>query len=253
MTSRTTLMMMLCAFSALHCADGDDDVARPAWGTGGGAGTGPSDVSLDAEAPDQSVWPGPGDGEAVQAESGPPDDSAGDAAGGSTGMKADTGAPDGASGDSGAGASTGELLFVGDRETQDPSPWTHVLFNDIDERFALVDTPVRQGARAAMFKVRPGDKYRTFSGERAEVSIEGRDDLFESDGETSFYGWSTYFPTDWTGPEGWAIFCQWHACGCMGQWLVLEDVPPVWILSRKGQRHGQRRLPIRARFPCARC
>jgi hypothetical protein len=101
--------------------------------------------------------------------------------------------------------------FTGDWETGNASQWSGNQWNrnvPLSEQFRIVTDPVRQGRYAAKFTVRSGDKFGTTSGERSEVYWTGSD---EADGQDYWYSWSTLFPSDWTEPNGWGIFLQFHA------------------------------------------
>jgi hypothetical protein len=101
--------------------------------------------------------------------------------------------------------------FVGDWETGDWQQWSAIQWRtggNLADQFAVVSDPLRQGAFAARFTVRPGDKFSTTSGERTEVLWLGSD---EGEGEEYWYAWSTLFPTNWTEPYGWGFFVQWHS------------------------------------------
>ncbi|UJR80049.1 polysaccharide lyase [Sandaracinus amylolyticus] len=99
--------------------------------------------------------------------------------------------------------------LVADWETGDWSQWDGPLGRDPDAQIDVVTDVVRQGRYAARFQVRPGDRYRTTSGERAEVHL--WDYRREREGDTFYYAWSTLFPEGWRAPERWGIVMQWHA------------------------------------------
>ncbi|MEZ4234566.1 MAG: polysaccharide lyase, partial [Myxococcota bacterium] len=116
-------------------------------------------------------------------------------------------------------AGAAAIDFRGDWEqavtgTQPPVPWEALEYGGqfdgspaISEQLQIVTAPVRQGNKAAKFVVHPGDKYGGSSGERALARWLASD---EDDGEEFYYGWSTLFPTDWTGESGWQIITEWH-------------------------------------------
>jgi hypothetical protein len=108
-------------------------------------------------------------------------------------------------------APPGGTAFVGDWETGDHSQWTGLQYRTggaAADQFVVLSTPLRQGSYAARFTVRPGDRFGSTSGERAEVYWVGSD---ESEGEEYWYSWSTLFPETWTEPRNWGIFLQWHS------------------------------------------
>ena len=76
-------------------------------------------------------------------------------------------------------------------------------------RISIVHRPVRQGQFASRFIVKPGD-HPVSGGERAEVYWSSK----ETAGETSWWRWSTFFPTAFhPNLGGWNIFTQWHHTG----------------------------------------
>jgi polysaccharide lyase-like protein len=76
-------------------------------------------------------------------------------------------------------------------------------------RIDIIPSPVRQGQFASRFTVKPGDRPVP-GGERAEVYWRSR----EHAGVTSWWRWSTYFPTGFhPNRGGWNIFTQWHHTG----------------------------------------
>jgi hypothetical protein len=101
--------------------------------------------------------------------------------------------------------------FAGDWETGDQSQWTGLQYRTggvAEDQFVVLSSPLRQGSYAARFTVRPGDRFGSTSGERAEVYWAGSD---ESEGEEYWYSWSTLFPETWAEPRNWGIFLQWHS------------------------------------------
>ena len=100
-------------------------------------------------------------------------------------------------------------VFVGDWETGDRSQWDrlqHKTGGVESDQFAIVQDPVRQGAFAARFTVRPGDVFNS-GGERSEVVKYS----WEGEGDDYWYQWSTLFPTDWKAPSYFGIFLQFHS------------------------------------------
>jgi hypothetical protein len=105
--------------------------------------------------------------------------------------------------------SSGGSVFNGDFETGDHSQWTgyqHRTGGDPADQFKIVRDPVRQGAFAAKFTVRPGDVFMS-GGERSEVYWKSH----EKEGDDYWYSWSTLFPPDWSAPSYFGIFLQWHS------------------------------------------
>lgn len=93
-------------------------------------------------------------------------------------------------------------------ETGDFRQWTAV--QAVAGGAKIVRRPVRQGRRAARFVVRPGDNPINASGERAEVLRR----TGEKEGTTSWWAWSTYFPSGFHANSGsWNVFTQWHHTG----------------------------------------
>jgi hypothetical protein len=76
----------------------------------------------------------------------------------------------------------------------------------------LVKKPRRDGRYAARFEVRPGDDPIDANGERAELAT-GVSEIGGTEGTTTWYGWSTYFPRSLhptLGERTTNIFTQWH-------------------------------------------
>jgi hypothetical protein len=85
-----------------------------------------------------------------------------------------------------------------DLQREDDRPW--------QDSFALVGEPVRQGDSAARITVRQG--YSRFGhNEDTELVWQSQ----ERNGDDYWYAWSTLFPEDWSAPDKWGIFAQWHA------------------------------------------
>jgi hypothetical protein len=113
-------------------------------------------------------------------------------------------------------------VFVGDWETGDRSQWDrlhHKTGGVESDQFAIVQDPVRQGAFAARFTVRPGDVFNS-GGERSEVVWYSH----ESEGDDHWYQWSTLFPANWSAPSYFGIFLQWHS--------ALPYSPPIAFDAR---------------------
>ena len=101
-----------------------------------------------------------------------------------------------------------EILKRLDYDSGSFGQWTSVQ-RAAPGRVAIVKSPVRQGRYASRFIVKPGD-HPVPGGERAEVMWNSR----ENAGETSWWRWSTYFPTGFhPNLGGWNIFTQWHHTG----------------------------------------
>ncbi|MGH9886002.1 MAG: peptidoglycan DD-metalloendopeptidase family protein, partial [bacterium] len=79
----------------------------------------------------------------------------------------------------------------------------------VSTRITSVASPRREGSAAGRFEVQAEDRWR--GTERAEVV---RSDTVETAGTVRWYGWSTYFASDFAPPEGvWQVFTQWHHLG----------------------------------------
>lgn len=110
----------------------------------------------------------------------------------------------------GAGYSAAFERFIGDFEVGAPG-WQQfegLQYGEgrpLAESYALVETPVRQGQRAARFTTRHG--YSPFGhGESTQLLWNGG----EAEGQQYWYAWSTLFPLDWVAPYRWGIFVEWH-------------------------------------------
>lgn len=103
--------------------------------------------------------------------------------------------------------SPGDVTFRGDweRGITGPGNWTTAQLVD-PGRLQRVTGPVRQGQYAARFEVRSGDRWRTTSGERAEVANMSREDgsLIPENAAsgTQFYGLSVRLDPNWETPRG---------------------------------------------------
>jgi Polysaccharide lyase len=106
-----------------------------------------------------------------------------------------------------------------DFETGSLRQWTSV--QALRGRVTVVPSPVRQGQFASRFVVKSGD-HPAPGGERAEVMYASH----EHAGKTSWWRWSTYFPTGFH-PNGgaWNVFTQWHQTGdsCVSPVRFLVD------------------------------
>ncbi|HRE52366.1 MAG TPA: heparin lyase I family protein [Flavitalea sp.] len=112
------------------------------------------------------------------------------------------------------GKPTHRPQVISDWESGDFSQWQGIRATDTAAQLSVVTTPVRQGKYAAKFVVRPHDTLARFSGERCEISHYS--DIWngytqEAPDDDYYYGWSTYIPTDWTNPQLYGIFMQWHS------------------------------------------
>lgn len=110
----------------------------------------------------------------------------------------------------------GEYVWRGDFETGDHSQWGSVQTVDPD-RIRIVEQPVREGAYATRFEVRPGEDPLGNFGDRAELQA-GR---VVREGDERWYEWSSLFPRDYpTEPQNvWQVVAQWHS--------TMDGVPPV--------------------------
>jgi Polysaccharide lyase len=107
-----------------------------------------------------------------------------------------------------AGEASAQILKRLDFETGSLAQWSSVQAA-APGRVSIVHSPVRQGEFASRFIVKPGD-HPVPGGERAEVFWDSR----ERAGETSWWRWSTFFPSGFhPNLGGWNIFTQWHQSG----------------------------------------
>lgn len=107
------------------------------------------------------------------------------------------------------------VLWNGDGQTGDFSQWFSL--QAIPGDAAVLSPPDGSPGLAARFAVHSGDDPINSTGERAETrASQEQTDGYE--GHESWYGWSTYFPSDFNPPTGsWNIFTQFHetnADGC---------------------------------------
>jgi polysaccharide lyase-like protein len=113
----------------------------------------------------------------------------------------------GAVGVAGATPASAGIIKRLDFETGSLGQWSSVQAKP--GRIDVVPSPVRQGRFASRFTVKPGD-HPVPGGERAEVFWGSG----ERAGVTSWWRWSTYFPTGFhPNRGGWNIFTQWHHSG----------------------------------------
>jgi hypothetical protein len=127
--------------------------------------------------------------------------------------------------------SSAQVLKKLDFETGSLGQWTNT--HALPGRVSIIPSPVRQGRFASRFTVKPGDTPVP-GGERAEVMYLSR----EHAGKTSWWRWSTYFPTGFHPNEGaWNIFTQWHQTGD-------QCPPPVRFMVDKYVTPPKLRLDI---------
>jgi Polysaccharide lyase len=106
-----------------------------------------------------------------------------------------------------APSASARILKRLDFETGSLEQWSSI--QALPGRVSIVKSPVRQGHFASRFVVKHGD-YPVPGGERAEAVWGSR----EHAGMTSWWRWSTYFPTAFhPNRGGWNIFTQWHHTG----------------------------------------
>ena len=130
-----------------------------------------------------------------------------------------------------APTASAQVLKKLDFETGSFGQWTSK--QPLPGRIDLVPSPVRQGHFASRFTVKPGDDPVS-GGERAELMYLSH----ERAGKTSWWRWSTYFPTGFHPNEGaWNIFTQWHQTGD-------QCPPPVRFMVDKYVTPPQLRLDI---------
>jgi Polysaccharide lyase len=124
-----------------------------------------------------------------------------------------------------------QVLKKLDFETGGIGQWTSK--QALPGRIDIVPSPVRQGQFASRFTVKPGDDPVS-GGERAELMYLSH----ERAGKTSWWRWSTYFPTGFHPNEGaWNIFTQWHQTGD-------QCPPPVRFMVDKYVTPPRLRLDI---------
>ena len=111
----------------------------------------------------------------------------------------------------------------GDYETGNFSQW-NLGVQAVPGDATIVTSPARQGKYAARFQVNPGDNPLNCcaGSERAEALT----NTGEAAGAESWWGWSTYFPSDFvaTPNTSWNIFTQWHNSGSSGQANIMFKV-----------------------------
>ena len=101
-----------------------------------------------------------------------------------------------------------------DYETGSLNQWDYV--QALPGRINVVASPRRQGHYSAKFVVQPGDTPVP-GGERSELTYKAH----ERAGVSSWWRWSTYFPSNFNPVKGnWNVFTQWHHSG-------LSCPPPV--------------------------
>jgi hypothetical protein len=121
-----------------------------------------------------------------------------------------------------------------DFETGSFTQWTSK--QALPGRIDIIPSPVRQGHFASRFTVKPGD-HPVSGGERAELMYWSR----ERAGKTSYWRWSTYFPTGFhPNPGAWNIFTQWHQTGSR----CPSVPPPVRFMVDKYVQPAKLRLDI---------
>ena len=91
-----------------------------------------------------------------------------------------------------------------------------------DDRIRIVDSPVREGSRAARFEIRDGDSVNGSA--RAELAY--MDDM-ASEGQERTYSWSTFLPSDYPIVDKWQDIVQWKNEG--------TGTPPLQIGIRGDQ------------------
>lgn len=122
-----------------------------------------------------------------------------------------------------AGSAEAAISWRGSFETGSFSQWLNgggiqALQGPAD----IVQGRVREGAYAARFEVRPNADPNASGGDRSELLHS----TGESEGDESWWAWSTYFGDDFNpNPDTWwNTFTQWHHTGSSGQANVLFEV-----------------------------
>ncbi|KAJ3147230.1 hypothetical protein HDU86_008066 [Geranomyces michiganensis] len=103
----------------------------------------------------------------------------------------------------------GKVIWKGDFETGNISQWGVKENPGGPGRLQIVTNPVRQGKYALRVETHQGDKYKTSSGNRNELS---REDVIIREGNDEFYRWSVRFDEQFPSPKGtWVVAAQWHS------------------------------------------
>ena len=104
------------------------------------------------------------------------------------------------------------VIWRGDFESGDLEQWG-TSQRVADDRITVVQSPVRQGARAARFEVREGDNVGD-GAPRAELALLNRRDACCREGDERWYRWSTMFAEDFpTAPDKFVDFVQFKKDG----------------------------------------
>ncbi len=101
--------------------------------------------------------------------------------------------------------------FVGDFETGDMGQWDAVITPP--NRVGITTAPVRQGRYAALFNLREGDE--AVQGRQKVEAIVSSDSSGAVEGNTAWYGWSTFVPNDVSSSSP-VAFTQWKPEGTGG-------------------------------------
>ena len=122
-----------------------------------------------------------------------------------------------------AGVAAAGISWRGDFETGSFAQWLDAGgIQALQGPAEIVQNPVREGAYAARFEVRPNVDPSAPDGERSELLY----GTGEREGDESWWAWSTYFGDDFNpNPDtDWNIFTQWHHTGSSGQANVHFEV-----------------------------
>jgi len=131
------------------------------------------------------------------------------------------------------------VLWSGDFQTGNLLQWDRLQAAPGDAR-VVSSLPPHDGRRfAAAFTVRPGDNPIHSTGERAEA-VASVEQTGSEPNATAWYGWSTYFPPDFSAPaDSWNIFTQWHG--------TLSDGCPPNLAFEANARSGKWIISLTAR------
>jgi Polysaccharide lyase len=113
-----------------------------------------------------------------------------------------------------AGAAEAEVSWKGNYETASFSQW-NLGVQQLQGPATIVRDHVREGGYAARYEVRAKTDLALPGGDRSEALTR----TGEVAGTESWWGWSTYFDSDFNPNPGsqWNIFTQWHHNGSTGQ------------------------------------
>lgn len=118
------------------------------------------------------------------------------------------------------GLASAGIVWRGDFETGDRSQYTGTQMVSAD-RLQVVTNPVAEGKYAIKVTVKQGDDPINSSGNRNELTYQGK----EAMGSEYYYRWKVMFDPSFPSVDTWQLFTQWHHDGCCGS-------PPVEFYAR---------------------